>query len=168
MAGCLGKFICIDDFTASGTSFDVVRLFLKVPINSYLQDHIFVENKGKRYNPIIREECDRLAMASGMCSFESSDSEHDYDNLGFNSESDESLLESVANGVPLAGNCLDECVVKDPIVVGIGGIGRMEGVSLAREGELVPECKDDVGLDDSGLRQSCFPVSIQDAVSNDL
>lgn len=64
LVNSLGKFICVDDKTASGTQFNVTRLILEVPFNFRLGDFYPVYIEGKICNLILRGECG----ASHICS----------------------------------------------------------------------------------------------------
>lgn len=61
----LGKFICVDDRTASGDWFDVARLLVEVPVEFYLQDFMSVQIDGKSYHLVIREDCGCVCSRSG-------------------------------------------------------------------------------------------------------
>lgn len=65
LANSLGKFICVDDRTASGSCFDVARMLVEVPLDFYLQDFYSVEINDKSYPLVLREECGGVCSCSG-------------------------------------------------------------------------------------------------------
>lgn len=113
LANSLGRFICVDDRTTSGSWFDVARLLVEVPLEFNIHGLYPVEINGISFQLVIREDCKGACSSSGItksissCSVSTDSDSVSSEALGI-SEND---IEEFSNSKDSVGSVVGDSVV---------------------------------------------------------